>query len=114
MERAEAAPSVTVEVADLIGAGHLAAGQSLYSRPGKYGGHSGTILSDGRIEVAGQTFESPSSSATFVRKKNTNGWHFWRMDPNGHRALSDVRSDYLRVVSPEEVEEDDATGTEAE
>lgn len=96
---------VTVELVDLIGAGLLTAGQSLHSRPGKYGGHAGRILSDGRIEVDGQVFESPSSAGSFVRKKSTNGWNFWRLDPDGRRRLKDVRAEYLRVVSPEEVEE---------
>jgi hypothetical protein len=98
---------VTVEIADLIGAGYLTAGQTLYSLPGKYGGHTSTILSDGRIEVAGQVFESPSRSATFVRKKPSNGWYFWRVDPSGRRSLKDVRTEYLQVVSPEEIDQED-------
>lgn len=57
IDREHAAPSVTVEIADLISAGYLSSGQPLYSRPGKYGGHTGRILSDGSIEVAGQVFE---------------------------------------------------------
>ena len=107
IDREQADTSVTVEIADLIGAGYLTAGQTLYSRPGKYGGHTGRILSDGRIEVAGQVFDSPSSAGIFVRKKNTNGWNFWRLDPNGRRPLKEVRAEYLRVVSPEEADEDD-------
>jgi hypothetical protein len=62
IDRDHADTSITVEIADLIGAGHLAPGQTLFSRPGKYGGHSGKILSDGRIEVADQIFDSPSSA----------------------------------------------------
>jgi hypothetical protein len=111
IDRQQADASVTVEIADLIGAGYVAPGQTVYSRPGKYGGHSGTILSDGRIEVAGQVFESPSSAGTFVRKKNTNGWNFWRLDSNGRRSLKEVRAEYVRVVSPGEAEEEDATST---
>lgn len=104
-ERADA--SVTVEVADLIGAGHISAGQHLYSRPGKYGGHLGTVLSDGRIEVAGQVFDSPSRAGIFIRKRATNGWDFWRLESNGRRPLKDVRAEYLRVVSPDEGDGDD-------
>lgn len=106
--------SVAVEIADLIGAGYLTVGQTFYSRPGKFGGHTGRILSDGRIEVAGQPFDSPSSAGSSVRKKATNGWDFWRLDPNGRRPLKDVRADYLRVISPEEVEEEDADSTAAD
>lgn len=114
IDRAQPDTSTTVEIADLIGAGYIAPGQTLYSRPGKYGGHSGKILSDGRIEVAGQVFDSPSSAGIFVRKKTTNGWHFWRLEPNGRRPLKEVRDEYLRVVSPEEAEEDEVTPVEVD
>lgn len=114
IDRGVADGSVTVEIADLIGAGHLAAGQLLYSRPGKYGGHTARLLSDGRIEVAGEVFASPSQAGIFVRKKNTNGWNFWRLNENGRRSLKDVRAEYLRIVAPEDagagdssVDEDD-------
>ena len=114
IDREHAETSVTVEIADLIGAGYLSAGQPLYSRPGKYGGHTGTVLSDGRIEVAGQVFESPSRAGIFIRKKSTNGWNFWRLEPNGRRPLKDVRAEYLRVVSPEEAEEEDVDSAEVD
>jgi len=112
IDREQAATSVTVEIADLIGAGYLAPGQTLYSRPGKYGGQSGKVLSDGRIEVTGQIFDSPSSAGTFVRNKATNGWNFWRLDANGSRPLKEVRSEYLRMLSPEQAEEEDADAAE--
>ena len=114
IDRHQTDTSVAVEIADLLGAGHLSAGQALYSRPGKYGGHTGRILSDGRIEVAGQVFESPSSAGHFIRKKATNGWNFWRLDANGRRPLKEVRSEYLRLVSPEEVDEEDADPAEGD
>lgn len=114
IDREHADTSVTVEIADLISAGYLSAGQTLYSRPGKYGGHTGRVLSDGSIEVAGQAFESASRAGIAIRKKSTNGWNFWRLDPNGRRPLKDVRADYLRVVSPEEAEEDDSDPTDVD
>lgn len=107
IEREQADSSVTVEIADLIGAGLLAPGQALYSRPGKYGGHSGRILSDGRIEVEGRLFDSPSSAGTHIRKRATNGWDFWRLQPNGRRPLKWVRSEYLHMVSPEDAQDGD-------
>lgn len=107
IDRDHAVSAVTVEITDLVGAGYLMSGQVLFSRPGKYGGHTARVLSDGRIEVSGQIFGSPSQAGTFARKKGTNGWRFWRLDPNGKRSLSDVRAEYLRVVSPEEAEQED-------
>jgi hypothetical protein len=107
LDHAQRDASVTVDITDLLGAGFLTAGQTLYSQSGKYGGQVATVLSDGRIEVAGQIFESPSSAGIFVRKKRTNGWSFWRLESNGRRPLKEVRAEYLRVVSPEEAEGDD-------
>jgi hypothetical protein len=112
IHRAQTDTSVTVEIADLIGAGYLVSGQVLYPNSGKYGGHFGTILSDGRIEVEGQIFDSPSGAANFVRKKPSKGWYFWRLEQNGSRSLKDARAEYLRVVSPEGVEEDDNSASE--
>ncbi|HEX5055639.1 MAG TPA: DUF262 domain-containing protein [Gammaproteobacteria bacterium] len=108
VDRQQAVTSVAVEIADLIGAGYLTAGQVLYSRPGKYGGYTATVLSDGRVEVAGQVFDSPSGAGQSVRNKATAGWSFWRLDPEGRRRLKDVRAEYLSMVSPQEAEEDDA------
>jgi hypothetical protein len=101
--REQSSSPVTVEISDLIGAGYLAPGQTLYSRPGKYGGHTGRILSDGRIEVADQVFNSPSRAGISIRKTNTDGWSFWRLDPQGRRPIREVRAEYLRMASPEEV-----------
>lgn len=112
--REQADTSVTVEIGDLLGAGYLTPGQILHSRPGNYGGQTGSVLSDGRIEVAGQVFDSPSAAGIFVRKKRTNGWDFWRLDADGKRALKDVRTEYLRVVSPGEVEEDESEAADAD
>ncbi len=82
--------------------------------PESTAGHTGRILSDGRIEVAGQVFDSPSRAGIFIRKKSTNGWNFWRLDPNGRRPLKEVRAEYLRVVSPEEAEEEDVESAEVD
>ena len=101
IDRAQAGDVITVEITDLIGAGYLNSGQILYSRPGKFGGHTGRILSDGRIDVAGQIFDSASRAAISIRQRSTNGWNFWRLEPSGRRPLKDVRAEYLQVVSPE-------------
>ena len=108
IDQEQADSSVTVEIADLIGAG-LPRGwtDALLSprkvrRPYRHG-------SVGRADRGGRTsFRSPSRAGKFCRKKNTNGWNFWRLEPNGRRRLKDVRNEYLRVVSPEKAEEEDA------
>lgn len=91
--------AVSIEVMDLLNAGYVHAGQILYSTPGKYGGHVATILSDGRIEFGGEIFESLSRAGISARKRNTNGWYFWRIKSNGQRQMRDVRADYLDEVA---------------
>ena len=97
--RDQPAGSVYVEVRDLISAGYITVGQTLYSTPGKYGGHTATILSDGRIEFDGQVHDSLSRAGISARKKVTNGWYFWRLKPNGQRQMRDVRADYLEGIA---------------
>ncbi|MCJ0824866.1 DUF262 domain-containing protein [Luteimonas sp. 50] len=104
VSRDHAASTIVVEIADLLSAGLLSAGQALYSRPGKYGGDTARILGDGRIEVRGEICSSPSQAGTFVRKKATNGWHFWRLDAQGKQSLDDVRSEYLKLTFSGEAE----------
>ena len=87
--------SAYVEVSDLLAASRLSAGQTLHSRPGKYGGHTATVLSDGRIEVADEAFESLSRAGIAVRKRHTNAWMFWCLLPNAQQPIADVRAAYL-------------------
>ena len=109
VNRDQAATTVFVEIADLLSAGLLTSGQVLFSRPGKYGGDTAQVLSDGRIEVRGQICGSPSQAGIFVRKKSTNGWHFWRLDPHGKQSLHDVLTEYLKVAFPGGTQEDAET-----
>lgn len=107
IEHPQRETAVTVGIADLLEAGLLTVGQRLYSQRGKYGGHVATVLSDGRIEVDGQIFDSASGAGIHVRRKRTNGWYFWRLELNGRRRLKDVHAEYLSAVSPGSMHEDD-------
>lgn len=111
IDKGQAHNSVTVEVSDLLGCGLLTPGQTLYSRPGKYGGHQARILSDGQIQVGDKVFSSLSQAGIFVRHRHTNGWHFWRIEANGKRSMHDLRAEYVGNGSPED-EEDEALATE--
>lgn len=68
----------------------------------------------GELKSTDRYSKAPPAAGAFVRKRATNGWHFWRLDPNGRRPLKEVRTDYLRVVSPEEAEGDDADSADAD
>ena len=94
--------SSSVSVADLLSAGLLTPGQTLYSRPGRYGGFTAKVLSDGRIEVEGEIKDSLSLAGIVVRKRNTNGWNFWRLDIQTQKSMDDLRSEYEALMGVED------------
>ena len=102
-----------VTVSDLMSAGYIQPGQTLYARPGDFSGHEATILPDGRIEAAGEIRDSLSLAGYVLRKKNTNGWTFWRVDKHTQRTMADVRDEYeqklgiTRTDSDSEISEED-------
>lgn len=102
-EKFDDSVSASVSVSDLISAGIVKVGQSLYSTPGKYGGHVAMVLSDGRIEFDGVTYDSLSQAGIAARKQKTNGWYFWRLKPNGQQQMRAVREEYLNKIATEGV-----------
>jgi hypothetical protein len=102
------APHRKVQIADLISAGHLVSGQTLTPRRSKYGHIVGTVLPDGRIDIDGTVYETPSKAGSVITGKPTNGWYFFLVDKQARRSLRDVRRDYLEsLAEPVEEEEDD-------
>ncbi|MGB3764418.1 MAG: DUF262 domain-containing protein [Ornithinimicrobium sp.] len=87
-----------IEVKHLLAAGLLEPGTRLYPRPGQWTSNEAEILPDGRLEVGGTVFDSPSGAGKHVRGGITNGWVFWRLEDG--RTLSDVRTVY-RGKKPE-------------
>lgn len=53
---------------------------------------------DGKLEVNGQVFDTPSGAGKHVKGAVTNGWAFWRVEDG--RKLADVRAVY-RGQKPE-------------
>lgn len=104
--------SSDVSVSDLLSYGSVKAGQTLYSRPGKYSGFTATILADGLIEVDGQAFTSLSQAGIHCRHKNTNGWTFWRTEAIGGKSMGDLRREYEEAADLDTV--DDADESEDE
>lgn len=95
----EARVAIVAEIPDLLSAGYLTVGQTLYSGSPKHPGRTGTILSDGRIDVDGQVFESPSGAGHHIRQRVTNGWFFWLVDPSTKKYLGQVREEYRDTVA---------------
>jgi hypothetical protein len=96
-----------VEMADLLSAGFLTSGQMLYSRPGKYAGRVAQVLTDGRLDIEGKVFETPSGAGYFVRQKHTNGWGFWMVDLSTRKSLNHVRGEYRNQMMEGSDEEED-------
>jgi hypothetical protein len=67
-----------VELRDLLSAGLLDVGQTLYPRNSAIGeAQTATVLSDGSIDIGGEIFATPSGAAQGMRGVATNGWWFF-------------------------------------
>ena len=88
-----------IEVAQLISAGLLKAGDSLV---GTHRGieHRAVVLGDGRIKLeGGEPFTSLSSAGAYAKgTKSTNGWDFWHYQaPNVRKPLKELRDELIRA-----------------
>jgi hypothetical protein len=95
-----------VEVIDLISAGLISAGQTLYPKQNKHSGRSAQVLDDGRIETEGEVFDSLSLAGIKIRQKNTNGWTFWIVDEKTRKSMADLREEYRELIGLEEGEDE--------
>lgn len=98
-----------VRIPDLIAAGVLQPGIMLVPRSKTFSDRVVTLLADGRIEVDGIAFESPSDAATQMAGHKRNGWQFFLVDPVSRRSLRQVRRDYVEqlTIDTEDDETDD-------
>jgi hypothetical protein len=107
---AEERPRARVTVADLIGAGLLEPGSTIYAR--KLHDHRPvTVLSDGRLDLDGKTFESPSGAARAIAGYKVNGWPFFTLEPGGSRSFSTLYREYVDSTAAD-VDEDLDEGVE--
>lgn len=81
-----------IEIKHLLAAGLLEPGTRLVPRPGQWAATEAVILPDGRLDVAGVVFDSPSRAGKHVKGGIANGWVFWRLEDG--RSLGDVRAIY--------------------
>ena len=91
----------SVDIADLLSAGVLTAGQTIFPQALDLRDHVGQILSDGRIDVDGQVSDTPSGAGYHLRKRSTNGWSFWLVDRHTRKSLASVRREYRERESLE-------------
>ena len=104
-----------VDLADLINAGSLESGMSLFPRRKKHAARVAMLLPDGQLDVEGATFASPSKAARAITGKSTNGWYFFLVDQASRRSLRDVWRDYVDALAVDaEDEESDEDSDEDE
>ena len=88
-------PKRRVEVADLLGAGLLEEGATLYARRRRVGDRTATVLPDGSLDVGGVPYKTPSGAARVVSGTSENGWWFWLLDPKTKVSLGDAWNQYV-------------------
>lgn len=112
-ERPERRPTRKVELADLMAAGLLEQGATLYARRNRVAGRTATVLPDGAIDVDGHRYSTPSGASRAVSGTNENGWWFWLTDPRSKRSLHDLWCEYVDQRDVD-VEDDDLPDTDDE
>lgn len=100
-------PRHKVDLSDLLSAGWIQPGISLFPRRKKFADWVATLLPDGRLDIRGIVYSTPSEAAKAITGKSTNGWWFFFVDQQSRRALREVRRDYLESFAVD-VEEDEA------
>lgn len=92
-------PRHRVDLSDLLSAGRLQMGLQLVPRPKKFSSSTATLLPDGRLDVHGTLYGSPSEAARAITGTPTNGWDFFFVDRPSRQTLKDVRLGYLESVA---------------
>jgi hypothetical protein len=88
------APTHYVSLFDLIGSGLLQAGTTLYPRRKSLAHRTATVLADGRIDLDGSVYDSPSGAARAITGTHINGWRFFLVEPDSTRSLRSLLHDY--------------------
>ncbi len=100
-------PRHRVDLSDLLSAGWIHQGAELFPRIKKHSAKVAVLLPDGRLDVGGEFFTSPSEAAKSITGSATNGWWFFLVDKDNKKSLKDLRLDYLESIAADP-EEDDA------
>ncbi len=92
-------PRHKVDLSDLLSAGWIQSGLSLYPRQKKFAASVATLLPDGRLDVNSRVHSSPSEAAKAITGVATNGWWFFLVNEQTRRSLKDVRIEYLESIA---------------
>jgi len=88
-----------IDLSDLITGGALEPGMVLFPRREKYSHRVATLLPDGRVEVDGTAFSSPTDAASAIAGKRTSGWWFFLTDQESERSLRSIRREYIEAMA---------------
>jgi hypothetical protein len=99
-------PRHRVDLSDLLSAGCVQAGMPLHPRRKKFAQSVATLLSDGRLDVHGVVYSSPSEAAKAIAGKTTNGWSFFVVNQQTRESLKDVRLRYLESFGSDADDDD--------
>lgn len=103
---AKARARFSVEVADLVRAGLVVAGDTLWARSQAVRGRTAKIGADGLIYVDGLPHSTLSGAAKKVTGSQSEaGWWFWLVDPEGKRSMMDVRSEFTSSLDDPDEDE---------
>jgi hypothetical protein len=83
-----------IDLADLLNAGVLQAGATLYSGNRKHVSRTATLLPDGYIEVDGKAYQYPATAASVIAGRRVNGWGFFRVGGSTGPSLREILDDY--------------------
>jgi hypothetical protein len=103
-----------LKIADLIAAGALRAGTVLVPRRKQYVSRTATILPDGRIELEGESYESPSLAAEQLVGRAMNGWWFFLVEVSPRKSLAVVRREYLDSLYEDDDDDDESDAEDEE
>lgn len=96
-----------IDLADLIESGLLSAGAPLFRRSKKTPERVATLLADGRIELNGRQYGSPSEAAAVFTGHSTNGWWFFLVQQTPRKSLKDVWREYVERLAIDANDDDD-------
>jgi hypothetical protein len=93
IDRRSRLTKATVTYGDLIVAGLLESGTTLYCASPRWADATCTLLAGGAALYEGQTMSSPASVARKVCGGSTNAWFFWKLGDG--RVLNEIREELL-------------------
>jgi hypothetical protein len=85
---------VYIGITELLAAGLLEPGQTLYARRPQYRDVTATVTEDGQLKVGDATYWSPTGAGKAASGGKYGSWSYWVTDPDNGVRLRDLRDQY--------------------